>query len=221
MICFYISFGSCFSFTVVIERGEQDLGDIFIIMWKDIIGYEWLYQVSYSWEVKSLNYSRTWKERILNPVRKQCWHSHIELYRYKVWRTAIISRLVGIHFIPNPLNLPFVLHKDETLDEKGFLYNWADNLFWWTQKENMQDMWNKWRANNNLQLRNPKPYLWKFGKEHNCSKTVIQYSLDWEFIKEWWSTREVERELWIHNWSISKCCRWKAKTAGGFIWKYL
>ena len=41
-----------------------------------------------------------------------------------------------------------------------------------------------------------------------------------EFIKEWECIRDVERELKIANQNISKCCRKKRKTAGGFIWRY-
>lgn len=49
---------------------------------------------------------------------------------------------------------------------------------------------------------------------------VLQFTKDMEFIKEWECIRDIERELKIANQNISKCCRKKRKTAGGFIWRY-
>lgn len=54
------------------------------------------------------------------------------------------------------------------------------------------------------------------------AKSVCQYTLSGEFIKEWKSTMDVERELLILNTAISNCCNNKEhyNSAGGFIWKY-
>ena len=56
----------------------------------------------------------------------------------------------------------------------------------------------------------------------NLSKPVIQMTLEGEFIKEWKSCREVERELGIFSTSIAAVCRGSKyrKTSGGFMWKY-
>ena len=45
------------------------------------------------------------------------------------------------------------------------------------------------------------------------SKKVTQYKIDWTPIHAW-------NFLWKHPWHISKCCKWKNKTAYWFIWKY-
>ena len=47
----------------------------------------------------------------------------------------------------------------------------------------------------------------------------LQYDLNGNFIKEWESAKEAERELGINNSLISSACLGKIKTAGGFIWK--
>lgn len=52
------------------------------------------------------------------------------------------------------------------------------------------------------------------------SKPIIQLNLNNKFIKEFASTREVERKLGLDNSSISKCANGKLKTCGGFIWAY-
>ena len=62
----------------------------------------------------------------------------------------------------------------------------------------------------------------KFGSECPNSKKVAQYNKQSnELIKIWDSMHDVERELGIANSSVSKCCRGKLKTAGGYIWKYV
>ena len=52
------------------------------------------------------------------------------------------------------------------------------------------------------------------------SKPVYQYTLDGEFVKEYSSVSEVERQLGYANQNISCCCLGKYKTAYSFIWRY-
>lgn len=56
-------------------------------------------------------------------------------------------------------------------------------------------------------------------EEKSFAKKIEQYSLDGSFIKEWSSITSAEESLGIKN-GIGKCCRGKAKTAGGYQWKY-
>ena len=49
---------------------------------------------------------------------------------------------------------------------------------------------------------------------------ILQFSKDMEFIKEWPSTCEAQRQLGISRSSICQCCQGKLKSAGGFVWKY-
>ena len=59
----------------------------------------------------------------------------------------------------------------------------------------------------------------------NCNKKKItltkihQYSLDYEFIKEWISFEEIKKILNYDVGNISRCCTGKLKSAYGFIWK--
>ena len=69
-----------------------------------------------------------------------------------------------------------------------------------------------------------------FGKHHSeetkkkisesLSKSILQYTKDGKFIKEWIGTREVERYLGIAHSNIIQCCQGNRKTAGGFVWRY-
>ena len=51
-------------------------------------------------------------------------------------------------------------------------------------------------------------------------KKVGQYDLENNLIQEFESLREASRQLNIDCGSISKCCRGKIKSEGGYIWKY-
>lgn len=52
------------------------------------------------------------------------------------------------------------------------------------------------------------------------SKGIVQYSLDGQFIREWVSATQVERELGFSKSNVCNCCRGKLPKAYGFIWKY-
>ena len=51
-------------------------------------------------------------------------------------------------------------------------------------------------------------------------KSVLQFSRDGEFIKEWDCAKTAAIELNIQAGHISKVCKGQRKTAGGFIWHY-
>ena len=58
------------------------------------------------------------------------------------------------------------------------------------------------------------------GNTNASTKSVTQYSIDGEFIGEYSSTREASRHTGCDNSSISKCCKGKYKSVGGYVWKY-
>lgn len=107
-------------------------------IWKDVIGYEGLYQVSNLGRVKSLDryYIGVWKTPvkmngiILNPKFHK-HYLHVNISVNGNLKRFSIHRLVAIAFIPNHENKPFVNHKDGNK-----LNNCVSNLEWCTPKEN-------------------------------------------------------------------------------------
>ena len=57
-------------------------------------------------------------------------------------------------------------------------------------------------------------------KENSKRIKVCQYSLGGELIEIYNGQREAARKSNVDSSSISKCCKGKVKTAGGYIWKY-
>lgn len=77
---------------------------------------------------------------------------------------------------------------------------------------------------NNLRLLNQSENVYAAlyeTKTNPCAKKVGQYSLNGEFIKDFASARLAAKELNLDSSTISKVCRGKNKTHGGFIFKYL
>ena len=160
-------------------------------IWKDIKGYEGLYQVSNMGRVKSLRNNIILRQGITMGYKR------VLLYTNNSPKNYYIHRLVAMAFIPNPDNLPQVNHKDE--DKAN---NCISNLEWCDCKYNSS--------------------YGTRGKRiaRSKSKKVLQFKPDGTFVKEWKSTKDVERNLGFNHANISACCRNIRKSAYGYIWKY-
>lgn len=103
--------------------------------WRDIIGYEGLYQVSNLGRVKRLDgidsRGRLWKGRILKSMSTIWGYLWVPLCKDGVRKQHRIHRLVAEHFIPNVENKSQVNHIDG--NKKN---NTVENLEWTTHSEN-------------------------------------------------------------------------------------
>ena len=96
-------------------------------VWKDIPGYEGKYQVSNDGKVRSLNYKRTGKTKILKQNTNKDGYKTLLLCKNGKVKAYYIHRLVAIVFIPNPHNLPSVNHLNEVKTD-----NRVENVEWCT-----------------------------------------------------------------------------------------
>lgn len=176
-----------------------------IEIWKDIPNYEG-YQVSNLGRVKSLErldaIGRKRKEKILKPQMNSHGYYQVWLCKNSIQKFYIIHRLVWEAFNGSiPENMQ-VNHINEVKTD-----NRLENLNLMTAKEN-----SNWGTRNERRVKNLIN-----GKR---SKPVLQFTLDDILVKEYPSTKQVERELGFNQGHISACCKGKRKTAYGYKWKY-
>lgn len=179
-------------------------------IWKDIKGYEGLYQVSNLGRVKSLEkyvsngYSLVLlNERILKPCKQQNGYMTIGLYKNKTYKRKLIHRLVWESFNGDIEDKMTVNHKDE--DKTN---NCIDNLEILTQAENNHYGTRDIRAKESMiNGKNSKPCI-----AYNDNETIYYPSM-----------MEAQRKGFFTN-NISLCCRNKYGVLKnfykGYYWKY-
>jgi hypothetical protein len=109
--------------------------------WRDIVGYEGLYQVSSCGRVRALERTvsrgkyglHVHKSRIMSPLDHGNGYLYISLSKNNKRKNYYIHRLVAEAFIANPDNKPQVNHKDHNRSNNG-----VANLEWVTCVENIR-----------------------------------------------------------------------------------
>ena len=173
--------------------------------WKDIKGYEGLYQVSDHGDVRSVdrvttgNRNRRIKGKVLKKTKSTTGYFKVELCKDGRAISTKVHRIVAKAFIRNPYGKPHINHIDNNP-----LNNMVENLEWCTRSYNLQY---NGRAK-------------RVGIVQG--KAVEQWTLDGNLVKTFETIRQAEAETGIRRQSISGSCRQKygCKTAGGYRWKY-
>lgn len=186
-------------------------------IWKDIEGYEGLYQISNLGRVKSLGRkncsNQCLKTKILNPsFDNKRGYKRACLCKNNKEKRIMVHLLVAKAFIPNILNKPIINHIDGNKAN-----NSVDNLEWCTYKENSQHAIKLGL----IDVEKRKENMRKIGeKSYNINrKKIKQYDLKGNFIKQWNSEKEASEKSNILHSSISNCIHGRSKSAGGYIWK--
>ena len=182
-------------------------------IWKDIEGYEGIYQVSNLGRVRSLDriahrerdgysYDIPVKGRVLRPRKTKKGYIRVLLTSgNRQFTDYQVHRLVAEAFVPNPKNLPQVNHIDENPTN-----NRADNLEWCTNKENA----NHGTRNQRIAEANSMP--------------VIMMDKDGNDLRRFNSINDAARWLGGMHFvsAISRVCRGIKPhvIAGGYRWRY-
>jgi len=127
--------------------------------WKDIAGYEGIYEISSLGNVK-----RTGKNKILKGRITRFGYLRVSLCNKSYPKDYCIHKLVGSAFIPNPENKPQVNHINGIKTE-----NRLENLEWVTNSENMLHSYRT--------LNHKRPWLGKFAGEHHSSVKIEAFDL--------------------------------------------
>jgi hypothetical protein len=115
-------------------------------IWKDVIGYEGLYQVSNFGNVKSLGNEFSRKERLLKLSTQSKGYLTVVLQKDAKRKMTLVHRLVAEYFIPNIDNKPQINHINGIKTD-----NKVENLEWVLHRENLDHA-----IKNNLTLKGEK-----------------------------------------------------------------
>ena len=163
------------------------------IIWKDIKGYEGIYEISNHGVIKN---------KKTNKVKKQyidcVGYYVVSLCKNNISKPKRVHCIIAETFIPNPLNLPCINHKDENK-----LNNNIENLEWCTKGYNN-------RYGSRVQRITQKR-----------KKKILQIDSNGVTVKEWDSIKEAANELGCNETQISRYARGVIKGMyKGFYWKY-
>lgn len=167
-------------------------------MWKDIKGYEGLYQISDEGHVRRLlSGGRT------KPLKDREGLYYTVCLSKKCQKHSVsIHRLVAEHFLEKPEGATEVNHKDGNKHN-----NHVSNLEWVTQKQNRDHA---------VKTLNKNP----FGKPSRKVKCIDKYT--GEVVKIYPSVSEAARSTGnvYARPKITEICRYGHGTAYGFRWEY-
>lgn len=176
-------------------------------IWKDVVGYEKLYQVSNLGRVRSCTHEVVYKNgtihthvgKILSLAVNKSGYLQINLYRNGHQKVCLVHRLVAEAFLPNPDNLPCVNHKDENRSNSN-----VDNLEWCTHEYNSKYSHTGTKAN-----------------KDRCKKIACYTYPDMKYVATFESCNEAARQLDVASSLVSKVANNKKPQAKGYFFKYI
>lgn len=208
-------------------------------IWRDIKGYEGLYQVSNFGRVVSYHYN---KIRLMSIAPQSRGYETILLCKDGNRESLLVHRLVAAAFVPNPNNYNEVNHIDENKCNNN-----ADNLEWVSHSENcnygtrisrisekntgqkrLDETRAKMKESQSLRAERERAEGIRCGR---ITKKISQYDLNGNFIRDFDSlydacialgftiNKENRYGMGYKN-NIRNCCKGLTKIAYGFIWKF-
>lgn len=176
------------------KKNETNKNQIEVLkseVWRDISGYETLYQISNYGRVKSLGNSLARHEKILKQQLQRDGYTRVWLYKKGLKKKRFpVHRLVAKAFIPNPLEKEQVNHQNGDKQD-----NRLGNLNWMTHKENIA-------------------HAYETGLVKRNNNPVIATHLDSGEQRQFKSQTEASRELGVYMKNISNALKGKITHVG-------
>ena len=202
--------------------------------WKDIEGYEGLYQVSNEGRIRSLdryvnNYWGTKqfvRGRIMISTPNKNGYLNVTLCKNGKPKRFYVHRLVAEAFIPNPDNKPCIDHISTDVKD-----NRPANLKWCTHKENSNNFLTKCHMSDSQKKNESNIERLKILSEKK-KKKICQFTLGGELVAIFESASDAARKLNYCQESIWYCCnggyfdksrnKWhKCETYKNYLWRFL
>ena len=184
-------------------------------IWKPVIGYEKLYEVSNMGNVRIICGKNCGK---LFKLQKQRYYT-VCLTRKGIGKTVFVHRLVANAFIPNPHNKPCIDH----IDTNPF-NNKVSNLRWVTHSENSNNPLTRLHISDGKAGKHREKYIMSEERKKNISlaksKPVICLSKEGKFIKEFLTIKDAASFANVSVFAIYHSIDGQSKSSGGYKWKF-
>lgn len=192
---------------------------VMIEEWRDVKGYEGLYQVSNLGRVKRITSGRILKANVRFSNNGKYKRTYVALSKHSIEKHFYIHKLVALAF-PDICGEPFDGAEIDHLDGDA-TNNIASNIRWVTHTDNLNNPIYRQRksetATGKKHTEEQKQKISKALTNGKTSKKVFQYSLDGEFIKEWESVNEARRNGYSNAFA---CLSGRQKQAYNCLWTY-
>lgn len=174
--------------------------------WKPVRGFEEYYEVSNWGKIRSLDRTIVFKDgrkrkfygKILTiSAQNNSGYNTVGLHIKGKSKTFLLHRIVAEAFVPNPLGLDEVNHKDENKRN-----NTASNLEWCTHAENVNH-------GNEIERGADKQ-----------RRSFRQLDLNGNLIRVWKGFKQMQRETGFQRKSVYDCCVGKRGSYKGYKWEY-
>ena len=169
-------------------------------IWKDIVGYNGLYQISNCGRVKSFHNN---SERIIKPKTNNKGYKWVVLNLNKNTENCLIHRLVAKHFIENPNNHKIINHIDENPSN-----NKAANLEWMTHAKNVV-----YGSFTPRRIRT----LHKTGRIRN----IVQKDINGKILAIYSSIKEASIKSGVPYMTIHNILKHGVRWRKDFLWEYI
>ena len=186
-------------------------------VWKDVQGYEGLYEISNYGRVKSWHKTKhcTPNGYLLKPSVNVPGYIYYGLKKDGHRKNFLCHRLVGMHFIDNPNDYPQINHMDENPKN-----NRVDNLEWCTPHYNTNYGTGIERRKQNTDYAFIMKKIDWVERAKKYYKKIEQLTTNGQLIKKWDAIIFAGESLNIPCSNITMCCKGRIKTAGGYVWRY-
>lgn len=203
--------------------------------WKDVVGYEGLYEVSNTGKVRSINYyGKCGYSKELSTSIQNNGYVITHLYKNGKSSTKTVHRLVAMAFIPNPDNLEMVNHKDEDKTNNDVI-----NLEWCSRSYNQIYSMNRHEERRKMfgdnfrdkatgKLTSP---FTKKGVPHKHNEKVVQKTYDGEIIRYFDNPAEAANHIGEQSGNVYAACVRNARTdkgrkkkksgCKGYVWEFV
>ena len=187
--------------------------DIICEIWRDVPGWEGVYQISNMGRMKSFKVDPSGK--VMSLRNKTGDYIRVVLQKHgRKPKTVLVHRLVAKVFIPNPLNLPVVNHKD--CDKQN---NSVSNLEWCTNSYNVRHSMYMHPMQNVSMV-----YYNKFERP----KSIAQIDKSGNIIAVYGSAKMAQVSTGVCSRNILQVANRAPfnrkgqirKTAGGYVWRF-